>query len=253
VPNRSGSSEPLTEAGTYWWRVSRFCFCDGSENEYGPVSSFTIAAVQATMTTTAPKRPYAGYPFYAQLSSDLPDGTEVALERDGARVGTPIPVRTSGGKASVPVTVGKGKAQLQFRVVAGGQTGQSSPPVTVTGRKTGTWSTTKRDDGAYKGPGKILTTFKVAGKGRELRNFRAQVSTFCIGGLDPTTNRVVVSLALVKRIRVAPDGRFLSVTKVSETDVVVSGRLRKGKVSGGKVSISYPLCSGARTFSASRR
>jgi hypothetical protein len=115
------------------------------------------------------------------------------------------------------------------------------------------FSTGARDAGAYEAQGNANVTFQVVRSGREIKNLKAQVTVYCVGGPDVSDNRVVSAFTTVKRIRIAPDGTFYAVSKVSETETVVRGTLRRGRVTGGEVELSYPLCSGSLDFQAGKR
>ena len=140
--------------------------------------------------------------------------------------------------------------RLRWRVTRGKQT-DVSPDATVRVTRASGWTTSGRDDGSYKSA-KGDVTFSVAGRGRTIRKFNANLTAFCVG---PTidTNRVIAAVAPVPRAKVAPDGRFLVVYKRSATKITLRGRLHRRRVTDGKVEISFSTCAGSATFSATRR
>lgn len=255
VVQRKGGGGPLLEPGPYFWRVDRACFCGGgADSESSVVARFTIATPDAKMRAAVPGAAYRGFPVLATLTSVLPDGQEVVLERKvGAAwrpVATKAPVRISDGRASAPVTLTGSRAQVRWRADRGG--GPSySPAVTVRVRPARGWTTSARDDGAYTGSSQ--SAFRVVRKGREVRGFRIRMTVYCVVGTNVANNRTISATAAIPRIRVAPDGRFLASTTIAENDVVVRGRLRNRKVTGGRVDLAFSSCSGSRTFTASRR
>lgn len=114
-------------------------------------------------------------------------------------------------------------------------------------------TTSRRDVGRYAGKGEGLPVeLKVARAGRRVRDFQAQVSTFCLGG-TVEDNRFLIGVAPVKRIRIAPDGRFYSISRPGrDTTVEVYGRLRRGRVRG-TARLTIGICDGIADYSVKLR
>jgi hypothetical protein len=120
-------------------------------------------------------------------------------------------------------------------------------------RRARRWSTRKADAGLYKGrAGARSVRLTVADRGRTLRGFRAFVPMLCPGvGAGQFTTQV--GTAIVRRARIAPDGRFVAVsTSGDDTAIKLRGRLQRRKVSGGRVQLSVGNCSGSTSFRAGR-
>lgn len=115
------------------------------------------------------------------------------------------------------------------------------------------WSTTRADDGRYSGRAEgSKVTLRVAQGGRLIRDFSATVTALCIG---PTVkqNRIAVLVTLLRKARIAPDGRFFAVARAGKaTDVTLPGQLRRGRVRCGQVDVSLSTCTGSAAFSARR-
>ncbi len=79
------------------------------------------------------------------------------------------------------------------------------------------------------------------------------VVTYCSGGVSVSDKYIAVSSTIVKRVEVAPDGRFAGRLQGVQTTTIVCRRPRHGKVTNGKVDLSLPPCSGARSFKATKR
>ena len=91
----------------------------------------------------------------------------------------------------------------------------------------------------------------MARRGRSVRDFRATVQTFCPG---PTVeqNTFLIGRAPFERAKVAPDGRFYSLTRPEDGTVVEAyGRIRNGRVRG-TVRLTIGHCDGIADFSVRR-
>ena len=87
--------------------------------------------------------------------------------------------------------------------------------------------------------------------GTSLRGFKATVATFCIGPSQPD-NRVLIVIAKLRTVRVAPDGGVVGLLKSAKGGrEVLTGRLRGGRFTG-EISVSLSTCNGTRKFTAVR-
>ena len=92
----------------------------------------------------------------------------------------------------------------------------------------------------------------MTGRGRQLRDFRAYVPMLC-PGVTAGQFTTQIGTAIVRRAKIAPDGRFVAVsTPGNDTAIKLRGRLRHRKVTGGRVQLSVGNCSGSASFKASR-
>lgn len=236
--------------GKVYWRLDRSCYCSPSqEYESSPTYTFTLRAPKVFLRNRIQKRAYAGYAFTAHLRTDAPDGTRALLmlhRRGDVQIGEATSVHD--GRAQVDVKLPRGPHRLLWRLDRGDVI-TLGPIAKVDVRRARTWSTGARDDGRYKDEN---VAFRVARRGRQIRDFKASLTAFCVG---PTLedNRLVTTFAAVKRARIAPDGRFLTRVTVSKTDEVLRGRLRSRTVTGGRIEVSYSTCSGSLDFTARRK
>jgi hypothetical protein len=250
-----GSERPQETPGTYYWQVWRLCTgCPGSY-EVGPVRRLVLRAA-AKPAVRPPRRVYGGFPFILPLAlTGVPDFTVVRVQRrSGARwvaAGSATALRE---RAEATVTLPRGRTRL--RVVARlGDEQVTSPEAPVTARRARRWKTGARDDGRYTGrpPGLRSVRVAVAGGGRRLRGFTAQVPMLC-----PTPGMVgqfttQVGTAAIERIKVAPDGSFVgAATPERATSIRVRGRLRGRAITSGRVELSVGACQGSSAFSARR-
>jgi hypothetical protein len=115
------------------------------------------------------------------------------------------------------------------------------------------WSTRAADDGRYKGrAGSRSVRLTVARRGRELRGFHAFVPMLC-PGISPGRFTTQIGTARLGRVRIAPAGGFVAAsTPGRDTAIRLRGRLRHGRVSGGRVQLSVGTCSGSASFRARR-
>ena len=230
--------------GTYYWQVWRICTgCDGGY-ETGPVRRIVFRA-DASLAVKSPGKAYAGFPVLVPLTlTGLPDGTTVEVVRGSRRAGSATAL---GGRGEAVVTLPKGKQTLRVRTRLGDEEVVSAPR-TVRVRAARKWSTKARDAGAYKS-GSVA--FKIAKRGRELRSFNAKVPMTC-PGLQPGQFTTQIGTATFKRVRIAPDGRFVAARTQSGSTMRVRGTLRSRKVKG-RTELSVGACVGNAAYSAKRR
>ena len=210
--------------------------------------SLLLALTFATLDLDVPQRAYAGYPVLVPIqAAGVPNGTTAAVERrDGTAWRQVTTVRVSRERGEAVLQLPRGAHALRVSVA-----GETSPERTLRVLAARDWSTSRRDDGAYAGR-RPNVELGVRRGGREIRGFRATVSTFCVG---PTIadNRVFIGTAPLRRARIAPDGGFYAREESGDdTTVEVRGRLRGGRVTG-TVKLTFATCSGSTEFSARRR
>jgi hypothetical protein len=247
------SPRPQETPGTYYWQVYRICTgCPGSY-EVGPVLRMVLES-PVEPSLRAPRRAYAGYPFLLPLALEgAPDGTTAVVQRRTGgrwkRVGTATAL---GGKAQAVVVLPRGSQQLRAVVTIGSQqiVGAARRVSVV---RAAHWSTGAAADGRYKGTGgERSVRFTVARAGRELRNFHAFVPMLC-PGLTPGQFTTQIGTATLKRVRIAPDGRFVAASRPdANTSILLTGRLRGHTVKGGRVKLSVRDCSGNSGYRAGR-
>lgn len=249
------ASSPEIVGGRVFWQAYRYCNGCDQGLEAGPVRSFVVRpSVQARLRV--PARVYAGYLNVFAVESKAPlSGAQVRLERRAGKGWTTV-VKTAFklGSTDLVAALPAGRQRLRARIEAGGKTfdvAQRTLTVRRTGRRTGS----ARDDGRYaarKPPPNSTLTFRVAGGGRTLRDFKASLTAFCVGPSLPD-NRLVVAFALLRSARVAPDGSVTGLLELkSGARVLLTGRLRHGRFKG-EVTSSFSTCTGARKLDAVRR
>jgi hypothetical protein len=244
---------PQITPGTYYWQASRLCTGCVGDYESSPVWRFSVR-VELELGLTVQRRAFARYPFVAFVKArGVPNGSRVRVERrakGGWRPETSTEV--SGERGYVVLMLPRGRQRLRLTATVGTETA-TSPVRTVRIARARSWTTSGRDDGKYKGQAENKDVgLKVAGGGRKIRDFIANVSTFCVGP-TPDTNRFLIGVAPVKRARIAPDGRFYALVRHSEkTTVELYGRVRRGRVKG-TVRLTIGTCDGIADFSARLR
>jgi hypothetical protein len=251
----AGGSPPRIQETprTYYWQVSRICTACPGEYEVGPVLRFVLrSTVQPALET--PASAYAGYPFFVTAKlAGVPDGTAVTIERKtGAAWSSTGSATALGGEAEAVVTLARGDQKLRASVTIGDQqviSGERSMSV----KRPRRWSTGAADDGRYKGTvGSRSVTFSVARNGRELRRFHALVPMLC-PGVTAGQFTTQIGTATISRVKIAPDGRFVAAAKPeSETAILLRGRLRHRRISGGRVKLSVGDCTGNTSYQAKR-
>lgn len=239
--------------GTYYWQVYRICTgCPGGY-EVSAVRSFTLVS-PVKPSLTVPATAYDGYPFIVSVSlTGAPPGTGAAIERRAGSGWTRVATAgAAAGTAEAVVTLQRGQRALRAVATIGSQRLESSAK-TVNVKRARNWSTSSRASGRYvSDTGLKGVTFRIAAKGRELRDFDAKVPMLCpgiVGGRFTTQ----VGTARLTRVKVAPDGRFVgAATPGGDTAIRLRGRLVGRKVTGARVELSLGTCSGSQGFSARR-
>ncbi len=238
--------------GTYYWQVYRLCLdCPGSY-ESGPVLTFTLRSpVQPALTV--PQKAYEGYPFIVSVAlAGAPTGTQTVIERkSGSGWSKVATTSASAGKAEAVVVLARGEQQLRAAVTAGSQT-TTSPAKTINVKRARNWSTSSRASGSYKGSGSGLKsiTFRIASKGRELRDLNAKVPMLC-PGITAGQFTTQIGTAILNKVKIAPDGHFVgAATPGKDTAIRIRGRLVGRKVQDGRVELSVGNCSGSQSFTA---
>ena len=242
------SPRPQETPGTYYWQVWRLCTGCAAGYETGPVRRIVLRA-DARLALKKPGKLYAGYPAIVALTlAGLPDRTPAEVQRKAGTQWKRAGSATALGDAGeAVVTLAKGGQTLRVRARLGSEE-ITSPAVNVTVRPARGWTTSRRDDGAYKGKS---VKFKVAKRGREIRRFRAIVPMTC-PGLQPGQFTTEVSTAAIERVKVAPDGRFVGAASRQGSTMRVRGKLGGRRVRGGRVELSLGNCVGNAAYSAKR-
>jgi hypothetical protein len=207
------------------------------------------AGAELSLEVVAQPIAYAGYPVVVGVRSrGLPSRTAVTVELDGKNVAT---ARVFRGRGEATVAVPLGRHRLGARAVLGDEQVASRPPA-IAVVPTRSWQTAG-DDGRYAGSAEGgPVSFEVTGGGRTIRAFSARVSMFCVGATI-AQNHVRIGFALVARVRIAPDGRFVSLTHPrSNTIVHLTGRVRHARITEGEVELTVGTCAGTARYGAHR-
>jgi len=239
--------------GTYYWQVWRLCTgCEG-DYEVGPVRGLTLRSPVAP-TLRAPGRAYAGYAFFVTAkATGAPDGTTAVVQRRrGSRWRSAGSATVLGGEAEAAIALPRGDQRIRVALAIGDQQVVSAAR-RVSVRRARRWSTGPLDTGRYTGrAGSRSVRLVVTSRGRQLRDFRAYVPMLC-PGVTAGQFTTQIGTAIVRRARIAPDGRFVAAaTPGRDTAIRLRGRLGHRKVSGGRVQLSVGNCSGSASFRASR-
>jgi hypothetical protein len=247
-----GDPGPEVTPGTYYWQADRECTGCPSGFETSPVRSFAVHATLG-LRLAVPKRAYAGYPIIATAhAAGVPDGGQVTVQRRAGRRWKRVAVaEIRDEQGTVVFTLRKGRRRVRLKATVGTQTG-TSPVRTVKVVRARGWSTTG-DVGHYRGKAEgARLDLDVAGGGRQIRDFKTEVSMFCVGPTPPQ-NRTLIGIAPVKRAKVAPDGRFYARSKHGSSTVIeLRGRIRRGRVKG-RVRLTVGTCDGTADFRAKLR
>jgi hypothetical protein len=238
----SGMDDGVKPA-TFYWQAARLCEGCASGYETSAVRSFVVHA-DLHLGLTVPKRAYRGYPVIASIrAGGVPDGGKVTVQRRVGKKWKKVASTTiSRERGKVVFKLPGGVARLRLKAVGG--TSHARVVKVVAARN---WTTT-HDVGAYQDKNTKLT---IAAAGRQVRDFKATVSMFCVGPTIPD-NHIMIGFAPVKRAKIAPDGHFYSRTKHGHSTVIeLSGRVRHGRVKGS-VELTVGTCDGTEALSLKR-
>ena len=232
--------------GSYYWQVWRICVECPTGYATAPVRALTLQS-PVKPALSLPRKAYAGYGFFATVAVEgAPDGITVAVERNGTRVGTGTAL---GGKAEVVVSLPKGRQTLRASATIGSQTvdERAERPSRSPSRGRGP---PPEADGSYTGKaGSRSVKFKVAKKGKELRDFSAFVAMTC-PGVTAGQFTTQIGTATFKRVKIAPDGSFVAAANRQGSTMRLRGRLQGRKVTGGRVELSVGPCVGNTAYTA---
>jgi hypothetical protein len=107
------------------------------------------------------------------------------------------------------------------------------------------WTTTARDDGAYRDARRPSVRLRVTGGGRRITGFHADAPTQCSSTTSNTGIEPGISTVTLPPVRVAPDGRFAVAAIYRGTRVRFTGRLRGRALTGVRAAVSTSTCSGS--------
>jgi hypothetical protein len=227
--------------GTFYWQAARLC--EGCETS--AVRSFVVHA-DLHLALTVPRTAYGGYPVVASVrAGGVPDGGKVTVQRRAGKQWKQVASTTvARERGQVVFKLPRGLVRLRLKAVGG-----TSPARVVKVVAARNWTTT-HDAGRYRGKAEGADLkLKVAGGGRQIRDFNTEVTMFCVGPTIPD-NHVMIGVAPVKRARIAPDGRFYARNKHgSNTVIELSGRVHNGRVKG-QVELTVGTCDGTADYSA---
>ena len=245
-----GFPKPQLTPGTWYWQAWRACSgCDGGW-ETSPVRRFVLAA-DASLRIAAPARAYVGYPFVvAVTAAGASQLGGVVLERRVGSGWVRVAAVDDGADAAI-VSLPRGTQQLRARAASGSQDVTSAAARIAVGPAR-RWTTTARDDGAYRDARRPSVRFRVAGKGRRITGFRADVPTQCSSTTNPTGIEPGISTVVLPPVRIAPDGRFAVAATSRGTRVRFVGRLHGRALSGARAAVGTSTCSGSIAVQARR-
>lgn len=248
--------------GVYYWQVVRtLSSCLGCPPRYeaGPVRSFTLRN-DVTLTVDPRSTVYSGYDHRFDIgATGVPDGTDVVLERHRGSGWTAISRGTArGGRAATIARLPRGKQAVRVAFELGGQRSYGKArAVTVRDGRTARRQTTRRDDGAWSGRAEgapEASRFRVVKGGREIRDLRVPVLLGCPNP-GPTGLTLLLrspGVIVIKRVLVAPDGRFAKAQPDSKGVAEVSGRLSRGRLSEGTAALVRGECTIAGGWSGKK-
>lgn len=238
-----GFPKPQLTPGTWYWQAWRACPGCDSGWEASPVRRFVLAS-DATLRLAAPARAYVGFAFVVEVTAGgAATVGGVVLERRAGTGWARVATVTAGDGAAI-VRLPRGAQQLRARSTAGTQE-VTSPVVRVTVGAARRWTTTARDDGAYRDARRPSVRFRVTGGGRRITAFHADVPTQCSSTTSSTGIEPGISTVTLPPVRIAPDGRFAVAATYHGTRVRFTGRLRGRALSGARAAVSTSACSGS--------
>lgn len=183
------------DGGTYssavgrrvYWQAYRYCNGCTPQDEKGPVRSFFVRPTRIVARLSVPRRLYAGYPaLLAVETSAEPGSAEVRLQyRRGATWRTFATHGFVSKRTELVGTLPAGRHSVRA-LLAARSFSQVVATRTLTVRRAAGRSTSARDDGRYAARDRrerrtSTLTFRIANRGRTLRDFKASVTTFCVG------------------------------------------------------------------------
>jgi len=255
-----GATVPAAIGRRVYWQASRYCNGCTPQDEKGPVRSFVVRPTRIIAKLVAPRHLYAGYPaLLAVKTKAKPGSADVLLQY--RRQGKWVTFARHAFVTDRTELIGKlpaGRHRLRA-VLSAASYGQTIARRTVVvSRASSRRSTSSRDDGRYiarnsRERAKSTLSFRVTAGGGLLRDFKASVTTFCFG---PTSedNHLYVATALLRKVRIAPDGSITGylATRGQRSELKLTGRLHHHRFRG-KIEAQYSVCSGTRKLDAVRR
>ena len=213
----AGGSPPRIQEtpGTYYWQVWRICTgCEG-DYEVGPSAGSRCARRS--------RRAEGAGPCLRRLrvlrhgaGGGAPDGTTAVVQRrSGSQWRSAGTATVLGGEAEAAIVLPRGDQQIRVSLAIGDQQVTSAARrVKVRRARAGAPGARRR---ALPGEGRrALVRLKVTGRGRQLRDFRAYVPMLC-PGVTAGQFTTQIGTAIVRRAKIAPDGRFVAVSTPGTT------------------------------------
>ncbi len=247
VLGQGGFPRPQSTPGTYYWQAARDCPSCSGGFEVGPVVRFVIRAAGAA-TLKAPDTAYAGFPFVVQARYAGTAG-HVRLQRKAGSSWKTIVAFS--GDAEPIIKLGRGRQVLRIVAQVGSDT-VTSKTQTVNVKRARNWSTSRRDDGAYRDRKRASARLRVAGGGRRITGFRVDVPTLCANPTSQTGTSPNILTVTLPTVRIAPDGRFAFTARFKEQTVRLVGRLAGRTLRDTRASIATTGCSGSTAVQARR-
>lgn len=238
-----------------YWQAWRLCFdCPGSY-ETSEVRSMRLTTAGAGLKVSArwPRRAYAGYPFHVSVASTgVGAGSTVELqERRRSRWRRFGSVLLGADAGTGPALLGVGRDRVRAIVRIGGES-IVSPTRRLTVVRARGWTTSRRQDGAWRQTSRGTVRFRISGGGRIIGDGLFRQSLLCPtpGMTSPFTT--LVADAVLPRTRIAPDGTFAWAGRIKGAAIYIHGKIN-GERASGAVRMSLRTCAGGSKWSARRR
>lgn len=255
-----GGTYPTAVGRRVYWQVYRYCNGCTPQDEKSPVRSFLVRPTRIAATLKVPQHLYAGYAALLAVETKAdPGSADVTLEyRRGARWRAFARHGFVTDRTELVGTLPAGRHAIRAVLVTKSYRQTIATRTVTVRRASGRRSTSGRDDGGYVARDRrerrtSNLSFRIADGGRTLRDFKASVTTFCIG---PTLedNRFYVATAVLRTVKIAPDGSVTGylATKGQRSELKLTGRLQHRRFRG-RIDARYATCSGARKLDAVRR
>ena len=150
-----------------------------------------------------------------------------------------------------PALLKPGRHQVRAVVRVGDEV-VASPSRRLTVVRARGWTTSRRQDGAWRQAGGGTVRFRISGGGRIISKGVFRQSLLCPtpGMTSPFTT--LVADAMLPRTRIAPDGTFAWAGAFKGHEMYIHGRVR-GQRAGGAVRMSVRTCAGGSKWAARRR